>query len=73
MLGTAKTDDLGKYVGVPTIDDRVTKASYQEIITRVDCKLAGWKAKCLSTAGWAILIQATITAIPHETKLAASN
>ena len=34
------------------------------MITKVDNRLAGWKAKCLSLAGRLTLIQATITAIP---------
>ena len=54
-------------MGVPTICGRVTKATYQEVISRVDQKLTRWKAKCLSLAGRATLIQATIMAIPAYT------
>ena len=50
-----------------TINDRVTKANFQDVLTRVDRRLAGWKAKCLSLAGRTTLIQATINAIPTYT------
>jgi len=52
------------YLGVPTITGRVTKGMFQNVITRVDNRLAGWKAKCLSLAGRVTLIKSTITAIP---------
>ena len=47
VIGMPKTEDLSKYLGVPTINGRVTRATYQEVIARVDSKLAGWKAICL--------------------------
>ena len=62
-----RTDDFGKYLGAPTINGKVTTATYQEVIERVDRKLASWKAKCLSLAGRVTLIQATVTAIPAYT------
>jgi len=64
VLSIQKTDDFGQYLGVPTIHGRVTKSTFQDVITRVDKRLAGWKTKCLSLAGRATLIQATIVAIP---------
>ena len=63
-LGIEQTDDLGRYLGVPVINGRVTSATFQDVLTRVDRRLAGWKTKCLSLAGRATLIQSTITAIP---------
>jgi len=67
LLGTPKTDDLGKYLGFPTIHGRVTKSTYQEVMKRVDSKLAGYKAKWLSLAGQTTLIQASVNAIPTYT------
>ena len=64
VLGMPKTNDLGKYLGVPTVNGTLTKATHQEVIARVDRRLVSWKAKCLSTAWRATLIQATITVIP---------
>ena len=64
VLGISKTDDLGRYLGVPTINGRVTRATFQEVLSKVDKRLAGWKTKYLSLAGRATLIQATLTSIP---------
>jgi len=63
-LGIQQTDDFGRYLRVPTLHGRVTSAKFQDVITRVENRLAGWKAKCLSLAGRLTLIQSTITAIP---------
>ena len=58
------TDDLGKYLGVPTLSKRVTKGMFQYIVDRVDKRLMGWRTKCLSLAGCAALFKSTLTAIP---------
>jgi len=63
-LDCPRTDDFGSYLGVPTINGRVKCVTYQSVISKVDKRLAGWKAKCLSLAGRVTLIQSTITAIP---------
>jgi len=67
VLGIEPTDDLGKYLGVPTINGRVKKSQYQYILDRISKKLAGWKTSCLSLAGRATLIQSTLSAIPSYT------
>jgi len=71
VLNIARTTDFGCYLGVPTINGRVNSAMFQSVITRVDKRLAGWKARCLSLAGRLTLIQSTITAIPAYTMQAA--
>jgi len=63
-LAIQRTKDFGCYLGVLTMNGRMTKATFQDVITRLDKKLAGWKAKCLSLAGRTTLIQAAINAIP---------
>jgi len=63
-LGIPKTEDLGRYLGVPTINGRVTKATFGAVVERVENRLAGWRVKCLSLAGRITLIQSTITTIP---------
>ena len=63
-LGIQTTEDFGRYLRVPTITGKVTRATFQNVIAKVDKKLAGWKAKCLSLEGRLTLIQATITAVP---------
>jgi len=57
------TEDLGKYLGVPTINGRITKATYKHVVEWVEKRLAGWKAKCQSLAGRITLIQSTLAAI----------
>ena len=40
-LAIERTDDLGKYFGVPTINGRVTNATYKQVLERVKRRLAG--------------------------------
>ena len=56
-------DELGKYLGVPTLSKRVTKSTFQYIVDRVDKQLTGWRTKCLSLVGRTPLIKATLTTI----------
>lgn len=64
ICGSPLAKDLGKYLGVPLIHSRITKSTYREIVEKVQSKLASWKAKSLSLAGRATLIQSVISAIP---------
>ena len=41
VLGIPRTLDLGRHLGVPTINGRVTRATYQNLLTKVDNRLAG--------------------------------
>jgi len=52
--GFKTTKDLGKYLGVPLLHQRVTKQS----------KLAGWKANSLSLAGKITLCKAVLSSVP---------
>ena len=67
ILEMDSTDDLGKYLGVPTINGRVTRTQYSYILERMEKRLAGWKTSCLSLAGRTTLIQSTLAAIPSYT------
>ena len=51
IIGIPITEDLGKYLGVPTLSKRVTKAPFQHVVDRVDKRLSDWRTKCLSLAG----------------------
>ncbi|CAN1281473.1 Putative ribonuclease H protein At1g65750 [Linum perenne] len=64
VLGIAATQDLGRYLGVPILHGRVTKATYEYILHRMDEKLAGWKAHNLSLAGRVTLASSVLNAIP---------
>ncbi|WCJ20900.1 hypothetical protein M5689_003103 [Euphorbia peplus] len=58
------TEDLGLYLGMPTIHGRLKNSSFQHILDRVSNRLAGWKAKTLSFAGRTTLIKSILTSIP---------
>ncbi|KAL0010145.1 hypothetical protein SO802_005253 [Lithocarpus litseifolius] len=64
ILGFASTPDLGKYLRIPIKHGSASSQDYSFILDRVKKKLAGWKANLLSMAGRAVLIQASIAAIP---------
>jgi len=64
ILRMQQTEDFGRYLGVPTINRRVTRSMFQGVIERVEQRLAGWKSKCLTLAGRITLIKSTLTAIP---------
>ncbi|CAN1146010.1 LINE-1 retrotransposable element ORF2 protein [Linum perenne] len=64
LLGIPLTQNLGRYLGVPILHDRVNVHTYQDILDRIDSKLAGWKVKSLSLAGRVTLAQSVLAAIP---------
>ena len=64
QLGILITQDLIKYLRLPTINERVTGHTFQAILDWVDKCIAGWKSHSLSMAGCATLIQSTIATIP---------
>lgn len=66
-LGMESTPDLGKYLGVPTINGRTSKREFQYLVEKVNGKLAGWKAKTLSIAGRTTLIKSALSSIPYYT------
>ena len=50
-LGFSIINNLGRYLGMPLLHDRVSKKTYQSIIDKIDQRLSGWAAKHLSLAG----------------------
>ncbi|XP_074290991.1 uncharacterized protein LOC141617725 [Silene latifolia] len=63
-LNIEKIEDLGMYLGMPIINGRVTRDTFDYVVQRVDKRLSGWKAKNLSLAGRTTLIQSTLSPIP---------
>lgn len=63
-LGVNITNDLGKYLGVPMLHQRVSKHPFSFILDKLKKKLSGWKASTLSFAGRGTLSQASLTNIP---------
>ncbi|CAN1164267.1 Putative ribonuclease H protein At1g65750 [Linum perenne] len=64
VLGFPLTQDLGRYLGVPTLHEKTSARTYQGIVDRIEQKLTGWKAKSLSLAGRVTLAQSVLTSIP---------
>ncbi|KAE8713526.1 hypothetical protein F3Y22_tig00110206pilonHSYRG00050 [Hibiscus syriacus] len=63
-FGFEEVKDLGKYLGVPLLHNRVTKDTYSYLIDRLTQRLSGWMTKCLTLAGRITLAKATLQAIP---------
>ena len=57
------TDDLGMYLGMPTLTSRVTKDTFGYLCEKIDRRLAGWKTKYLSLAGRVTLAKSTVSTI----------
>ncbi|CAL1355748.1 unnamed protein product [Linum trigynum] len=58
------TVDLGRYLGVMAIHGRVKRGRYQDLIIKIQRKLAPWKAKHLSIAARITLVKAVTSSIP---------
>ncbi|XP_038999129.1 uncharacterized protein LOC120124546 [Hibiscus syriacus] len=57
IVNLGATLDLKKYLGVPLIHGRITKATYSELVDKVHLRLNGWKMRHLSMAGRATLVR----------------
>lgn len=55
---------LGKYLGVPLIHERVRSQHFNYLIEKVHMRLSGWKGKLLSQAARLVLTQSVNVAIP---------
>ncbi|KAA3486170.1 reverse transcriptase [Gossypium australe] len=64
FFGFQKVINLGKYLGVPLLHDRVTKSTLNFVIDKVRSKLQNWDARKLSLAGRITLAQSVLLAIP---------
>jgi hypothetical protein len=65
--GFGWTDNLGKYLGVPILHNRASRATFQFIMDKVGQRLSNWKAKNLSFAGRVSLAKSVIQALPVYT------
>lgn len=64
-LGIPCVQDLGRYLGVPSIHGRLSKESFAGIIEKIKTKLSGWRSKTLPLAGRQVMVQAVLSAIPY--------
>lgn len=65
FLGISVSDDFGIYLGMPTAAGRTTRNNYQHIVEKMNRKLNGWKAECLSLVGRVTLAKAALSSIPQ--------
>lgn len=65
MCGMALSNDLGMYLGVPLIHGRFNHFHCNYVVEKVQKRLAGWKASCLSFAGKRTLVQAVTSTISN--------
>lgn len=63
-LGIGITGDLGKYLGVPLLHNRATKATFHPIILKTQKRLSTWKGRYLTMAGRTTLIKSVLSTIP---------
>ncbi|KAA3469798.1 LINE-1 reverse transcriptase isogeny [Gossypium australe] len=57
--------NLGTYLGVPLLHDRVTKNTLNFVVDKVRKKLQSWDARKLSFAGRITLVQSVLLSIPN--------
>lgn len=65
QLGIARTENLGRYLGVPIISGHKGRADFSFLIDKVRSKLSGWKASSLSQAGRISLAQSCLLSMPN--------
>lgn len=56
-------DELGNYLGVPLVYDKLCNSMFDLLVNKIRVKLAQWKASCLSLASRIILAQSVLAAI----------
>lgn len=64
-LGFQRTDDLGKYLGVPVLHSRVSRHTFRYILDKARQRLSQWKARNLSMAGRVTLAKSVLQALPN--------
>lgn len=65
MIAFERSNDLGKYLGIPSLHGRVTNSIYSPILGRINSKLEGWKMKFLNFAGRQVLAQSILSTISY--------
>lgn len=58
-LGIPLTKKMGKYLGTPSLEKRVNRNTYNEVLERIQ---QSWKSRCLFMAGRVTLIKAVTSA-----------
>ncbi|KAF7836121.1 ribonuclease H [Senna tora] len=59
-----RSQEVGRYLGANIFHGRQRRSNFNHIVERIQQRLAGWKANCLSMAGRATLVQSVLSTIP---------
>ncbi|KAH1040733.1 hypothetical protein J1N35_042476 [Gossypium stocksii] len=65
LFGFQEVQNLGNYLGVPLLHNRVTKSTFSFVIDNIRRKLNNWDARKLSIAGRITLAQSVLLSIPN--------
>lgn len=63
----SKTEDLGKYLGIPILHKWVSKETFHHILMKIQNKLSSWKIRQLSFAGRLTLTKFVLESLPAYT------
>lgn len=64
MFDIPQTSLLGKYLGIPMHQKRITQTTFQDVVDKVKMNLAAWKMKVMTRATRLVLVQSVTSAIP---------
>lgn len=62
--GISSTRDLGKYLGMPILQKRINKDTFEEVLEKFASRLSDWKKQTLSLARRVTLTKAVLSSIP---------
>lgn len=62
--GISQANNLGKYLGVPSINGRAGKEVFKHFLDTINSKLEQWKTRNLSFDGRITLAQAALILVP---------
>ncbi|RYR25015.1 hypothetical protein Ahy_B02g058659 [Arachis hypogaea] len=60
-LHFARTDNLGKYLGVPLLHLKVSKCTFNDIINKLNSRINSWKVSSVSLAGRTTLVKSILS------------
>ncbi|KAL3512824.1 hypothetical protein ACH5RR_025541 [Cinchona calisaya] len=69
LLNISEAKDLGKYLGFPTSNGRVTRRHFQFIIDKVKNKLASRETNMISFAGRKTIVQQVVSIPAYSTNV----
>lgn len=65
LTGMPQTENLRRYLGVPSIHGRVTKAILCPLLQKISDRLKGWRARHLTLTERLVLVKSVLSDIPY--------